>query len=69
MRIHLIFGAAPDPPLKITAPTKNQEKLNKHFFLSLFLTFEGFKSSIFGKNGLEKLKRGVCKRHNRVAKL
>ena len=33
-------------------------------------TFEGFKSSILDKkNGLQKLERGICTRHNKVTKL
>ena len=48
---------------------KTKKNSTYFFFPRLFFTFEGFKSSIFDKNGLEKLKRGICTRHNRVTKL
>ena len=48
--------------MKITAPAPDLapatiKKANHIFLPSLFLTFEGFKSSIFDKYGLEKLKK------------
>ena len=49
--------------------TKGFDNRREIYILSIFFTFEGFKSWIFDKNGLEKLKKGICTRQNRVTKL
>ena len=41
------------------------KKNSTYFFPTSIFDFEGFKSSIFDKNGIEKLSRGICTWQNK----